>query len=57
MNSTSVRLLTLAAFALIAAFVPVHASAESTGTVDLDIKPGGVVETFTKAIVSCWNSN
>lgn len=53
MNSTAVRLLTLAACALIAAFVPVHASPEPTSrTVPLDIRPGGVVETFTEAIVS-----
>lgn len=53
----TVRLLTFAAFALIAVFVPVRASTESTRTVDLDIRPGGVVETFTQAIVSYWNSH
>lgn len=51
-NSIAVRLLTLAACALIAAIVPVRSSTESTKTVDLDIRPGGVVETFTQAIVS-----
>lgn len=56
-SNTTVRLLTLAACALIAAFVPVCASAESTKTVDLDIRPGGVVATFTEAIVSYWKSN
>lgn len=45
-----VRLHILAACALMAAFIPVTASAESTRTVDLDIRPGGVVETFTEAI-------
>lgn len=54
MNSIAARLLTFAACALIAALVPVHASADSTRTVDLDIRPGGVVETFTEAIVSDW---
>ncbi|XP_075878970.1 myeloid-derived growth factor [Nelusetta ayraudi] len=49
-NFIAVRLLSLAACALIAAIVPVNASADSTKTVDLDIKPGGVVETFTKEI-------
>lgn len=56
MNSVAVRLLTLAACALIAAFIPVDASADTTRTVDLDIRPGGVVETFTEAIVSYSDS-
>lgn len=51
-NFIAVRLLSLAACALIAAIVPVNASADSTKTVDLDIRPGGVVETFTQKIVS-----
>lgn len=51
-NFIAVRLLSLATCALIAAIVPVNSSAESTKTVDLDIRPGGVVETFTQAIVS-----
>lgn len=55
MNSIAVCLLTLVACAMMAAFVPVDASAESTRTVDLDIRPGGVVETFTEAIVSYWD--
>lgn len=37
--------------ALTAAFVPADASAESTRMVELDIRPGGVVQTFTEAIV------
>lgn len=51
-NFVTVRLLSLAACALIAAFVLVGASAESTKTVELDIRPGGEVQTFTQAIVS-----
>lgn len=51
-NFIAVRLLSLAACALIAAIVPVNASTDSTKTVDLDIRPGGVVETFTQKIVS-----
>lgn len=41
----------LVAFALTAAFVSADASAESTRMVELDIRPGGVVQTFTEAIV------
>lgn len=51
-NFVTVRLLSLAACALIAAFVSAGVSAESTKTVELDIRPGGVVQTFTEAIVS-----
>lgn len=51
-NFATARLLSLAACALIAASVSADASAESAKTVELDIKPGGVVQTFTQAIVS-----
>ncbi|XP_074524485.1 myeloid-derived growth factor [Halichoeres trimaculatus] len=36
--------------ALIAAFVPVHASADQTKTTEFNVKPGGVVHTFTEGI-------
>lgn len=51
-NFGVVRLAFVAVFALIVSFVPVDASADSTRTVDLDIRPGGVVHTFTEGIVS-----
>lgn len=44
--------LAFAVFALIVSLVPVDASADSTKTVELDIRPGGVVHTFTEGIVS-----
>lgn len=47
-----VRLAFLAVFASVAVFVQVVASAESTKTVELDIRPGGVVHTLTEGIVS-----
>lgn len=53
-NFGVVRLAFLAVFSLIVSFVPVGASADSTKTVDLDIRPGGVVHTFTEGIVSDW---
>lgn len=56
-NSVAVRKLTLAVLALIATFIPVVASAESTKTVDLDIRPGGVEQTFTETLVSNCNSH
>lgn len=51
-NFCAVRLAFLVVFASIAAFVPVDASPDSTKTVELDIRPGGVVHTFTEGIVS-----
>lgn len=39
-------------FGWVAAFVPVEASPEGTKTVEFNVKPGGVVHTFTEAIVS-----
>lgn len=48
----AVRLAFLVVFASAVVFVQVDASAESTKTVELDIKPGGVVHTFTEGIVS-----
>lgn len=50
-NPFSVRLAFVAALALTAAFLPADVSAESTKTVELDIRPGGTVYTFTEAIV------
>ncbi|TNN89287.1 Myeloid-derived growth factor [Liparis tanakae] len=41
---------TLLVFGLFAAFVPVDASADRTKTVEFNVKPGGVVHTFTEAI-------
>ena len=42
----------LVVLALVATFVLVDAKAESTRTVELDIRPGGVVHTFAERIVS-----
>lgn len=50
-NFCSVRLAFVVALALTAAFLPAYVSAESTKSVELDIRPGGTVYTFTEAIV------
>lgn len=50
-NFLALRLVFVAALAAIAAFLPADVSAESTKTVELDIRPGGTVYTFTEAIV------
>lgn len=50
-NPFSVRLAFVVALALTTAVLPVDVSAESTKTVELDIRPGGTVHTFTEAIV------
>lgn len=39
------------AFVVALAFLPADVSAESTKTVELDIRPGGTVYTFTEGIV------
>lgn len=51
----AVRLAFVVALALSAAFLPASASAESTKSVELDIRPGGTVYTFTEAIVRNFN--
>lgn len=50
-NFFAVRLAFVVALALTAAFLPAYASAETTKSVELDIRPGGTVYTFTEAIV------
>lgn len=50
-NFFAVRLAFVVALALTAAFLPAYVSAESTKSVELDIRPGGTVYTFTEAIV------
>ncbi|CAG08012.1 unnamed protein product [Tetraodon nigroviridis] len=49
-NFFAARLAFVVAVALTAAFLPVNVSAESTKSVELDIRPGGTVYTFTEAI-------
>lgn len=51
-NFCAVHLASVLAFVLIAAFVPIDASSDSTKTVEFNVKPGGVVHTFTESIVS-----
>lgn len=51
-NFCAVRSAFLVVFASVAVFVPVDASDDSKKTVTLDIRPGGVVQTFTEGIVS-----
>lgn len=55
-NIFAVRLAFLVALALTAAFLPAYVSAESTKTVELDIRPGGTVYTFTQTIVRNFDS-
>lgn len=50
-NFFAARLAFVVAVALTAAFLPANVSAESTKSVELDIRPGGTVYTFTEAIV------
>lgn len=47
----AVRLAFVVALALAAVILPAYASAETTKSVELDIRPGGTVYTFTEAIV------
>lgn len=42
----------LLVFALTAAFIPAGASSPSTKTVEFNVKPGGVVHTFSEGVVS-----
>ncbi|KAM9357570.1 myeloid-derived growth factor [Symphorus nematophorus] len=50
-NFSAVHLASLLVFVLIAAaFVPADASSESTKTVEFNVKPGGVVHTFSEGI-------
>lgn len=51
-NFCAVNLAFLLVFALTASLVPVDASPDRTKTVEFNVKPGGVVHTFTEAIVS-----
>lgn len=51
-NSCAVNLAFLLVLMLTAAFVPTYASADGTKTVEFNVKPGGVVHTFTEGIVS-----
>lgn len=50
-NIFAVPLAFVAALALTTAFLPAYVSAESTKSVELDIRPGGTVYTFTESIV------
>ncbi|XP_049910884.1 myeloid-derived growth factor isoform X2 [Epinephelus moara] len=49
-NFCAVSLAFLLVFALTASLVPVDASPDRTKTVEFNVKPGGVVHTFTEAI-------
>ncbi len=51
-NFCAVHLASLLVTVSIAAFFPVDAASESTKTVEFNVKPGGVVHTFTEGIVS-----
>lgn len=51
-NFSGATLSFLLVFGLFAAFVPVDASVDRTKTVEFNVKPGGVVHTFTEAVVS-----
>lgn len=42
----------LLVFALTTAFIPAGASSPSTKTVEFNVKPGGVVHTFSEGVVS-----
>lgn len=55
-NFFAVRLAFVVAFAFTAAFLPACVAADSTKTVELDIRPGGTVYTFTEAIVRNFDS-
>lgn len=55
-NFCVVNVAFLFVYALIAACVPAEASAEQTKTVEFNVKPGGVVHTFTEGIVSNCNT-
>lgn len=49
-NLCAVNLAFLLIFVLIAVFVPVDASPDRSKTVEFNVKPGGVVHTFTETI-------
>ncbi|KAM7409888.1 hypothetical protein PAMA_001398 [Pampus argenteus] len=49
-NFCAVNLAALLVFVLISACVPVNASSERTKTVEFNVKPGGVVHTFSQEI-------
>ncbi|XP_074491429.1 myeloid-derived growth factor [Sebastes fasciatus] len=49
-NFCAANLAFLLVFVLISAFLPVDASADGTKTVEFNVKPGGVVHTFTEKI-------
>lgn len=51
-NFSAVNLVALLVLVLISACVPVSASPERTKTVEFNVKPGGVVHTFSQKIVS-----
>ena len=51
-NSCAVNLAFLLVLMLTATFIPAYASADGTKTVEFNVKPGGVVHTFTEGIVS-----
>lgn len=51
-NLCAVNLAFLLVFVLMSASVQVDATPEGTKTVEFNVKPGGVVHTFTEGIVS-----